>query len=59
MPILTLSNQFCQLNNIPNETEFEVKVIHEKPIELVKVVIDPYDEQDYEILVSHRFPKQF
>ena len=54
MPILSLSNQFCQLNNIPNEAELEVKIVGEQPTELTQVIIDPYDEQDYEILESNQ-----
>ena len=54
MPILSLSNQFCQLNNIPNEAELEMKIVGEQPTDLVQVIIDPYDEQDYEILESNQ-----
>ena len=54
LPILSLSNQFCHLNNIPNEAEMEVKMVDEQPTELIKVIIDPYDEQDYEILESNQ-----
>ena len=54
MPILSLSNQFCQLNNIPNEAELEVKIVGEHPTDLIQVIIDPYDEQDYEILESNQ-----
>lgn len=54
MPILSLSNQFCQLNNIPNEAELEMKIVGEQPTDLIQVIIDPYDEQDYEILESNQ-----
>lgn len=54
MPILSLSNQFCQLNNIQNEAELEMKIVGEQPTDLIQVIIDPYDEQDYEILESNQ-----
>ena len=52
LPILSLNSQFCQLNGIPNDAQVEVQVLSDKLSELQTVIVDPLDEQDYEILVS-------
>ena len=51
-PTLSLNSLFCQLNGIPNEAQVEVQVLGDQLSELEKVIVDPLDEQDYEILVS-------
>lgn len=53
LPIVSIGTLVCQVLKIPDEAEVCIQKLQHLPLNLSKVVVDPYNEEDWDILVKY------